>query len=56
MLERTAGRVDHMVLDRVTPLSAPLFLEMGKVPVDGAANERLIKEESERLMQAAGLE
>ena len=55
MLARTKGRIDHMVLDRVTPLAAPLFLEMGKVPVEGAATERLLAEEAEALMSAAGL-
>ena len=42
MLERTSGRSDHVVLDRSTPLSAPLFLEPGRVPVQGMANERLL--------------
>jgi len=46
---------DTLRLDRVTPLAAPLFLEVGKVPVKGAAEERLLKEETERLMQTAGL-
>ena len=55
MLARTKGRIDHVVLDRVTPLAAPLFLEMGKVPVEEAATERLLAEEAEALMQAAGL-
>ncbi|MBJ3761265.1 ligase-associated DNA damage response DEXH box helicase [Maribius pontilimi] len=56
MLMRTAGRVDHVVLDRVTPLAAPLFLEAGRVPVDGAATERLLAEEAQRLMDTAGLD
>ena len=55
MLARTKGRIDHVALDRVTPLAAPLFLEMGKVPVEGAATERLLAQEAARLMQAAGL-
>ncbi len=55
MLTRTAGRVDHVILDRVTPLAAPLLLEVGKVPVIGAGRERLLEEETERLMSAAGL-
>lgn len=55
MLERTRGRVDHITLDRVTPLAAPLFLEAGRVPVQGAAQERLLAEETERLLEAAGL-
>ena len=56
MLARTAGRIDHVVLDRVTPLAAPLFLEAGRVPVHGAANERLLEEEVDRLMTTAGLD
>ncbi|PZX19672.1 ATP-dependent Lhr-like helicase [Palleronia aestuarii] len=55
MLARTRGRIDHLRLKRITPLSAPLFLEAGRVPVDGAATERLLAEEAERLMGAAGL-
>ncbi|MEZ5716870.1 MAG: DNA ligase-associated DEXH box helicase, partial [Paracoccaceae bacterium] len=55
MAARVQGRIDTLRLDRVTPLAAPLFLEVGKVPVEGAAEERLLKEETERLMQAAGL-
>ncbi|MBV1866333.1 MAG: ligase-associated DNA damage response DEXH box helicase [Marinosulfonomonas sp.] len=55
MLARTAGRTDHVILDRISPLAAPLFLEIGKVPVEGAATERLLKEEADRLMEAAGL-
>lgn len=56
LLARTAGRIDHVTLDRVTPLAAPLFLEGGRVPVEGAATDRLLAEEAERLMDAAGLD
>ncbi len=55
MLSRTKGRVDHMVLDRLTPLSAPLFLEPGRIPVEGQAAERILAEETERLLAEAGL-
>ena len=55
MLERTKGRVDHIKLDRVSPLAAPLLLEVGRVPVVGAARERLLEEETERLMELSGL-
>ncbi len=55
MLARTRGRVDHVVVDRVTPLAAPLLLEVGKVPVDGAGRERLAEREAARLMAEAGL-
>ncbi len=55
MLQRTAGRVDHMTLDRVTPLAAPLFLEVGKIAVAGAAQDRLLEEAALHLMDAAGV-
>ena len=56
MLTRTHARVDHVVLDRVTPLAAPMLLEIGRVPVEGAGTERLLREEAEALMAAAGLD
>ena len=55
MLDRTDGRIDHMILNRVTPLAAPLFLEPGRVPVFGEGREKLVEEEAAKLMQAAGL-
>ena len=54
MLARTTA-IDHLRLPRVTPLAAPLFLEVGKVPVEGEARARLEAEEAERLMREAGL-
>jgi ATP-dependent Lhr-like helicase len=55
MIARTRGRVDHITLPRVTPLAAPLFLEPGRVPVQGAGAERLLAEAAERLLAEAGL-
>ncbi len=55
MLARSAGRVDHMILDRVTPLAAPLFLEVGRVALAGAAQDRLLEEAALQLMTAAGV-
>ena len=55
MLERTKGRIDHVVLDRITPLAAPLLLEMGVVPVAGEARERLLAEAAGRMLDLAGL-
>ncbi|MEZ5777831.1 MAG: ligase-associated DNA damage response DEXH box helicase [Paracoccaceae bacterium] len=55
MLDRAGGRIEHLPLPRVTPFAAPLFLEVGKVPVEGAARERLLDEAARRLMQEAGL-
>ena len=55
MIERVGTRIDHLTLPRVTPLAAPLFLEMGRVPIKGEADERLLAEEASRLMDASGL-
>lgn len=55
MLSRTKGRVDHVVRSRVTPLAAPLLLEMGRVPIRGEGRERLIERETMALMEASGL-
>ncbi len=55
MLDRTRGRIDHVVLGRVTPLAAPLLLEHGQVPIFGEGRERLMAEEAARLMAEAGL-
>ncbi|MEM6741783.1 MAG: ligase-associated DNA damage response DEXH box helicase [Pseudomonadota bacterium] len=55
MMGRIGGRIDHVVLDRVTPLAAPLFLEPGRIPIDGEGRERMIADEAERLMATAGL-
>ncbi len=55
MIRRIDGRIDTIRLTRVTPLAAPLFLEQGRIPVEGAARERLMAEAADRLMAAAGL-
>jgi ATP-dependent helicase Lhr and Lhr-like helicase len=55
MINRTGARIRTRRLDHVTPFAAPLFFEVGKVPVFGAARERLMEAEAERLMAAAGL-
>jgi len=55
MLERTKGFVDHVTLDRVTPLAAPLFLEPGRIPVFGEGREKLLQDAAAALMKDAGL-
>ena len=55
MLDRTQGRVDHVKLSRVSPLAAPLLLEVGRVAVHGEGRERLMEEEAAALMEASGL-
>ena len=56
MLQRTQGHVDHVVLDRVTPLAAPLFLEHGRIPVFGDGHEERLQNRAAALMRDAGLE
>ncbi|WP_044043205.1 ligase-associated DNA damage response DEXH box helicase [Octadecabacter antarcticus] len=55
LLQRTKGRVDHVALNRVTPLAAPLFLEPGRIPVFGEGRERLLQDRAAELMAEAGL-
>ncbi|MFW2545066.1 ligase-associated DNA damage response DEXH box helicase [Primorskyibacter sp. 2E107] len=55
MCERVGARIDHVPLTRISPLSAPLFLEPGRVPVNGGADERLLDEAVTRLLQESGL-
>ena len=55
MTQRIAGHIDHIRLPRISPLAAPLLLEAGRVPIAGAAQERLVAEAAARLMEAAGL-
>ena len=56
MLDRINGRIEHRDLPYLSPFSAPLFLEAGRVPVDGQAVERLISEHTEALIKEAGLD
>jgi ATP-dependent Lhr-like helicase len=55
MLATTQGRIDHVRAPHVTPLAAPLMLEMGKVPIMGAARDTALADEARRLMAEAGL-
>ncbi|MTH62762.1 ligase-associated DNA damage response DEXH box helicase [Paracoccus shanxieyensis] len=55
MLARSPQR-EHRVLERVSPLAAPLLLEVGRVPIRGEGRERLAQIEADALMREAGLE
>ncbi|MFC3569646.1 ligase-associated DNA damage response DEXH box helicase [Paracoccus simplex] len=55
MLDRSPRR-EHRMLDRVSPMAAPLLLEVGRVPIRGEGRERLAQIEAEALMAEAGLE
>jgi ATP-dependent Lhr-like helicase len=56
MLERVGDRIETRRLDRLSPLSAPLFLEPGKVPIHGEGRERLADASARALLAAAGID
>ena len=55
MLARSAGRLDLVEAPHVTPLAAPLFLEMGRVPIRGRGEARLVSEAADALLAEAGI-
>ncbi len=55
MIDRIGDRIDLVAAPHVTPLAAPLLLEAGRVPIEGAGAARLMDEEAARLMAEAGL-
>lgn len=55
MLQTKAAHIDFLQHDKITPLAAPLFLEVGRVPIKGQAEEKLLAEETAELMSLAGL-
>lgn len=55
MCERIGDRIDLIELPRITPLAAPLFLEPGRVPIRGLAEERLLRDAAEALLTESGL-
>ena len=55
MLTRIKGRIDHIKPPHVTPLSAPMLLEVGKVPIKGMAMETVAANRAAELMREAGL-
>lgn len=55
MLTRTQSYVDHQRLNRISPLAAPMLLEVGRVPVAGEGREKMLKDQADALMKAAGL-
>ena len=56
MLARVGDRIDHVHLDRLPPLAAPLLLEPGRIPIHGAAREAMLDRLAGQLMAEAGLE
>jgi ATP-dependent Lhr-like helicase len=52
-LRRIEGRIRHQPLDRVSPLSVPILLEIGKEAVAGFAREELLREAAAQSLRRA---
>jgi len=50
-LRRIEGRIRHQPLDRVSPLSVPILLEIGRETVAGFAREELLREAAAMTMR-----
>ena len=53
MLARVKGRISLRRLDRVSPLAVPVLLDIGKEPIYGQAEEALLAEAADRLIEEA---
>jgi ATP-dependent Lhr-like helicase len=53
MLSRIRGRIMHKSLDRVSPLAVPIMLEIGRESVNGGANDMLLAETADMLIEEA---
>ena len=56
MFARIGDRIDHVEIPHVTPLAAPLLLEVGRIPISASAEDELLKESADELMREAGLD
>ena len=56
MLDKTKNHITHVDLKRVSPFSAPLLLEAGRIPSPGSAIELMLDTEINSLIADAGLE
>jgi ATP-dependent helicase Lhr and Lhr-like helicase len=53
MLKRVKGNIVHRALERVSPLAVPVLLEIGRESVYGEANEALLAEAANTLIDEA---
>lgn len=53
MLKRIKGHILHKALERVSPLAIPVLLEIGRVMVEGEANDSLLAEAEAELAAEA---
>ena len=53
LLARIKGRIVHRPLEQVSPLAVPVLLEIGREAVYGEADEALLKEAADALIDEA---
>ncbi len=53
LLARIKGRIVHRALEQVSPLAVPVMLEIGREPVYGEADDALLKEAADALIEEA---
>ena len=53
MLKRIRGHITHMALSRVSPLAVPVLLEIGREPVSGGADDAILAEAADHLIEEA---
>ena len=56
MFDRIDDKITHRNLPHVSPLAAPMLLEVGTVPIEGKARELILQNEVAPLMREAGLD
>ncbi|TIV75986.1 MAG: DNA ligase-associated DEXH box helicase, partial [Mesorhizobium sp.] len=56
MLSRIRGRIMHKNLEQISPLAVPIMLEIGKMPVNGEADETLLMDAATLVEEAMGPE
>lgn len=54
MLSRINGRIVHKHLEHISPLAVPIMLEVGKMPVNGEADETLLMDAADLVEEAMG--
>jgi ATP-dependent Lhr-like helicase len=52
LLRRVQGRIVHRDLDHVSPFAAPVMLEMGRVPIQGQAEEAILEDAAALIAEA----
>ena len=52
LLRRVKGRLAHKDLPHVSPFAAPVMLEMGRVPIQGQAEEAILEDAASLIAEA----